>query len=66
MGYSELLNSVPLWMADKKENLTGLDFQLLFFTSETPERVAHVINAYKNGFSADCKFTRGLFFKGTI
>lgn len=66
MGYSELLNSVPLWMADKKSQLKGLDFEVLYFTTETPERVAEVISAYKNGFSADGKFTRGLFFKGTI
>ncbi len=66
MGYSELLNSVPLWLADKKTELNGLDFEVLYFTRETPERVAEVINAYKRGYPADCKFTRGLFFKGTI
>ena len=66
MGYSELLNSVPLWLADKRENLKGLDFEVLYFTNETHERVNEVITAYKNGYTADCKFTRGLFFKGTI
>lgn len=66
MGYSELLNSVPLWLGDKKNDLRGLDFQILYFTNETTERVSEVIEAYKNGKSADCKFTRGLFYKGTI
>ncbi len=66
MGYSELLNSVPLWLADKKDKLNGLDFEILYFTLETPVQVEQIINAYKNGESANGKFTRGLFFKGTI
>lgn len=66
MGYSELLNSVPLWLADKKNILKGLDFEVLYFTTESPNRVKEVISAYKKGDTADCKFTRGLFFKGTI
>jgi len=66
MGYSELLNSVPIWLGDKNADLKGLDFQILYFTNETGERVEEVINAYKFGNSADCKYTRGLFYKGTI
>lgn len=66
MGYSELLNSVPLWLADKKSCINGLDFEVLYFTNETNERVNEVVTAYKNGYTADCKFTRGLFFKGTL
>ncbi len=66
MGYSELLNSVPLWLADKNADLKGLDFEILYFTNESSERVEEVIEAYKKGKSADCKYTRGLFYKGTI
>ena len=66
MGYSELLNSVPLWLGDKPHDLLGLDFQVLYFTSETIERVEEIIEAYKTQKSADCKYTRGLFYKGTI
>ncbi len=66
MGYSELLNSVPLWLGDKPKDLRGLDFQLLYFTTEPKERVQEVITAFKNGNNADCKYTRGLFYKGTI
>ncbi len=66
LGYSELLNSVPLWLGDKQGLLRGIDFQILFFTNETPERVNEVITAYKNNTCADCKYTRGLFFRGTI
>ncbi len=66
LGYSELLNSVPLWLADKQSDLKGIDFQILCFTDETREEAAKIIAAYKNSKEADCKYTRGLFFKGTI
>ncbi len=66
MGYSELLNSVPVWLADKQSLLKGLDFQVLYFTQEAPQRVNEVVLAYKNGSAPDTKYTRGLFFRGTI
>lgn len=64
MGYSELLNSVPVWLADKQ--IKNIDFQILYFTNETPNRVTEVIRAYKNQSEPDCKYTRGLFFRGVI
>ena len=64
MGYSELLNSVPIWLADKQ--IKNIDFQILYFTNEDKNRVAEVISAYKNGYEPDCKYTRGLFFRGVI
>lgn len=66
MGYSEMLNSVPIWLADKQTLLKGFDFQILYFVNEPRERVSEVISAYKNGKEADCKYTRGLLFRGTI
>lgn len=64
MGYSELLNSVPLWLADKE--LKNIDFQILYFTKEDKARVSEVISAYKNRKDPDCKHTRGLYFRGVI
>lgn len=66
MGYSEMLNSVPVWLGDKKSLLKGLDFEVLYFTKESRERVREVISAYKNGAAPDTKYTRGLFFRGTV
>ena len=66
LGYSELLNSVPIWLADRQHELKGIDFQVLYFTNETPEVVESVIDAYKNGKSCDNSYTRGLYYKGTI
>lgn len=66
MGFSELFNSVPIWLADRKDELAGLDFTVLYFTDETKERVFEVISAYKNGLPSGVKYTRGLFWRGTI
>ncbi len=65
-GYSELLNSVPIWLADRKNEFLNLDFLVLYFTRETPQRVKEVISAYKNGAEPDVKHTRGLYYRGTI
>lgn len=63
-GYSELLNSKVIWLADRKDELSDLDFQILYFTDETSDRVDEVIAAYKNGTPPDCDFTRGLYYRG--
>ena len=65
MGYSEMLNSLPLWLADRMGEF-NLDFYVLYFTRESRERAAQVIEAYKNGSSSNVKHTRGLYYRGTI
>ncbi len=73
MGYSELLNSVPIFLADRKNELRGLDFIVLYFTKEEKEETERIILAYKNGESlrtTDSRpyfpHTRGLYYRGTI
>ena len=66
MGYSELLNSVPIWLSDKQKLLSSLDFQILYFTKEPQQRVSEVILDYKKGKTANCKYTRGLYFRGIM
>jgi putative protease len=66
MGYSEMLNSVPLWLADRKNEITGVDFEILYFTNESPEQVESVLSAYKSGLPPITKHTRGLYYRGTI
>ncbi len=65
LGYSEMLNSVPIWLADRKNEL-NFDFITLYFTNEDKERVSEVINAYKNNLPPDIKHTRGLYYRGTL
>lgn len=64
--YSEMLNSVPLWLCDRMADFKGIDFAVLYFTRETEERVSQVINAFKLGLSPDVKHTRGLYYRGTV
>ncbi len=66
LGYSELLNSVPIWLADRQNELVNIDFQVLYFTKETAEQVEKIIHDYKNGKLCNNSFTRGLYYKGTI
>ncbi len=63
-GYSELLNSKVIWLADRKEEYNFLDFQVLYFTDESPSRVDEVLTLYSKNASPDCDFTRGLYYRG--
>ena len=65
-GCSYILNSRPLWLADKKNDIRNCDFSLLYFTTETKEQVEAVIDSFVNGKSPDGEFTRGLYFKNVI
>ena len=66
MGYSELLNSVPIWLADRKEDFSSLDFAVLYFTDEDKDTITKIISDYKAGNTPSQKYTRGLFYRGTI
>jgi len=56
-----LLNSVPLDLADRP--LAGLDFQLLYFTRETAEETAAVVERYRNAQKTDHPHTGGLYYR---
>lgn len=64
LGLAELLNSVPIWMADRKSELGALDFGLLYFTTEAKEEVAHILRCYRHGGAKPDSLTRGLFYRG--
>lgn len=63
---SVVLNSVPLYMADKGEELDkiGADYLRLMFTTEDRKRVGEVCDAYLNGSAPNnLDFTRLRMFK---
>lgn len=62
----EVLNDRPLWMCDRRQELweTGISFAQLYFTVETPEEVASVLQAFREGKPAPAAFTRGLYNRG--
>ena len=69
----ELLNSKPVYMADKAEELikSGVTGLQLWFTTESPDEVKRIINEYKAGMSGLLPndredFTRGHFYRGMV
>jgi len=65
-GYSQVLNSRPIYMADRLNETSFVDFNLLWFTDESAEECAKVMDMYMSSAPApDTKdFTRGLYYRG--
>ncbi len=59
--YGTLLNSLPLWIADKE--ISGVDFLTLYFTMENPERCLSIYQAYRKNMPPDTERTNGLYFR---
>ena len=65
-GCAELLNGQPVYLLDKKDDLRGLDFGLLYFTRETADTCRSVLRAWRSGAQPDCVFTRGAAYRGVL
>lgn len=65
-GCSFVLNSRPLWLADKLNDIRNVDYGLLWFTDESKEECACVISDYRRGGAPQGEFTRGLYYKGVL
>ena len=63
-GCAELLNSVPLYWADRLEEVPRLDFWLLHFSTESPEEVENLTRTYHRGGAVMDGITRGLYKRG--
>lgn len=61
---STVLNSVPLVLSDKQNQLSFADFSLLWFTTETKSECEQVLLSYRDGAAPSSGFTRGLAFRG--
>ncbi len=62
-GVSVMYNSLPVWLADRKDEIKA-DYMLLYFTTETKEEAERVIAAFKNGSAPITKHTRGMTYRG--
>ena len=65
-GASFILNSRPLWIADKKSEMRNTDFGLIYFTNESSDECRKTISEVKNGANPPAEFTRGMYFKGVL
>lgn len=63
-GYAEILNSRPIWMADRMEELKKIDFCVLYFTNETGEECKRILTAYRSSATPNVEFTRGMMYRG--
>ncbi len=63
-GCTELLNSVPLYWADRLEEVPPMDFYLLHFTTESPAEVERILDGYRRGAMPSGEITRGLYRRG--
>ena len=63
-GVSEILNSKPVYMADRLDEIKNAGFIMLYFTTETKREAAEIISAYRSGKSPTGEFTRGLLYRG--
>lgn len=64
MGYSEILNSRPIYMADRLNEIKNNDFLFFNFTVETKDEINAIMNAYYSEKKPDGDFTRGLLYRG--
>ncbi len=64
MGYSEILNSRPVFMADRLGEIKNNDFLFFNFTVETKDEVNRIMESYYSEKSPDGDFTRGLLYRG--
>ena len=63
-GCAEVLNAYPIWLADRLQEIRGMDFLTLYFTDEPQRMVDAVLDAYRKGKAAKGDFTRGLYYRG--
>ncbi len=65
-GCSEILNSAPIFMADRLKEIRGMDFITLYFTKETKKQCEAILGGYRTGnLGKPENFTRGLYYRGT-
>ena len=62
-GFAEVLNSRPIYLADKQNDFLGIDFAYLYFTVESRSEAAEIIDAYQKRKKPTGEFTRGLYYR---
>ena len=63
-GTAELLNSRPLYLADRQSEICNMDFLYLYFTTETSAQAREILGAFAAGSPPTGEFTRGLYDRG--
>ena len=61
---TEILNSVPLFMGDRKTELRGIDFEIIRFSTENHNQKLAVLKSFVSGNIPQGGHTRGLYYRG--
>ena len=64
LGVRTIYNPVPIYMGDKPGALT-VDYGVAYFTLESREEAAQILDMIRTHAPFESDFTRGLYFKGT-
>ena len=64
LGVRIIYNPVPIYMGDKPGALT-VDYGVAYFTLESREEAAAILDSIRQHAPFEGEFTRGLYFKGT-
>ena len=64
LGVRTIYNPVPIYMGDKPGAL-AVDYGVAYFTLESHEEAAQVLDMIRSHAPFEGEFTRGLYFKGT-
>ena len=64
LGVRTIYNPVPIYMGDKPGALT-VDYGVAYFTLESREEAAKILEMIRTHVPFEGDFTRGLYFKGT-
>ena len=64
LGVRTIYNPVPIYMGDKPGTLT-VDYGVAYFTLESREEAAKILEMIRTHAPFEGDFTRGLYFKGT-
>lgn len=61
---TEILNSVPVVLSDRKNEICGVDFEVLRFSVENSVEIGENLQVFNNEKSLKSGFTRGLYYRG--
>lgn len=61
---TEILNSVTLFMSDRRSEMRGIDFEVIRFTIESRSERLELLHNFRSGALPQTGHTRGLYYRG--
>ncbi len=62
-GTSEILNCIPIYLADKLHDFNTIKYMELLFTTENEEMCFEILTKYKQNLPSDQAYTRGIYYR---